>query len=142
LGTLGLPSLVTRIATRGVPLTVLAAHPPPPKSAALAAERNLQLSRLAVMARGAPEPVVLCADLNVTPWTPFFGDLVRDSGLVDARRGRGIQPTWPTSLPPLGRIPIDHCLVSPDLGVRDFRYGPGIGSDHLPVLLTVAVPTG
>ena len=135
-----LPALLTRVTTRGVPVTFLTAHPPPPKSAEMAAERNRELAQLAILARAAPEPLVLCADLNVTPWTPYFGDLVRDSGLLDTRRGHGIQPTWPTSLPVLGRIPIDHCLVSPQLGVRDFRPGPGIGSDHLPLLLTLAVP--
>lgn len=140
IGTEELPAILARVTTRGKPLSVLTAHPPPPKEAAMAAERNQQLGLLAQMAREAPPPAVLCGDLNVTPWTPYFVDVLRESGLLDARRGRGIQPTWPSFLPALARIPIDHCLVSPDLGVRDFRYGRDIGSDHRPVLLTVAVP--
>jgi endonuclease/exonuclease/phosphatase (EEP) superfamily protein YafD len=57
--------------------------------------------------------------------------------LRDTRAGFGIQASWPTQIPPLG-IPLDHCLVSPELVVLDRRLGPAVGSDHRPVILELA----
>ncbi len=64
-----------------------------------------------------------------TPWSPHFRRLLRDSELRDVARGRGLSPTWyPTPLP-LG-IPIDHVLVSDEIGVAQREVGPDLGSDH------------
>jgi endonuclease/exonuclease/phosphatase (EEP) superfamily protein YafD len=41
---------------------------------------------------------------------------------------------------PLGRIPLDHCLVSSGLDVLDKRLGPQVGSDHLPVVIELQIP--
>jgi endonuclease/exonuclease/phosphatase (EEP) superfamily protein YafD len=40
---------------------------------------------------------------------------------------------------PVLRIPIDHCLVSSELVVLEHTVGPDIGSDHYPLLVTLAV---
>jgi endonuclease/exonuclease/phosphatase (EEP) superfamily protein YafD len=77
----------------------------------------------------------MVGDFNVTPWSPLFADLLRDSGLADSCRGFGWQPTWPTRLPAMFRIPIDHCLHGAGVAIVDRRVGPEIGSDHLPLLL-------
>jgi len=36
------------------------------------------------------------------------------------------------------RVPIDHCLVSSELAVVNHEVGPDLGSDHFPVLVTLA----
>jgi endonuclease/exonuclease/phosphatase (EEP) superfamily protein YafD len=41
-------------------------------------------------------------------------------------------------MPPAG-IQIDHALVSPGVQVRNFRRGPRVGSDHLPVVVDLAL---
>lgn len=69
----------------------------------------------------------------------FFRRLLARSGLIDTLRGRGYQPTWPGHFVPLW-IPLDHCLVSPDLTVLDRRVGPHVGSDHRPVIVDLAFP--
>jgi len=58
--------------------------------------------------------------------------------LKDSSLGWGIQPTWPAMFLPL-RIPIDHCLVSPDLKIVRRKIGRDIGSDHLPLLVDLGL---
>jgi endonuclease/exonuclease/phosphatase (EEP) superfamily protein YafD len=140
LGAGGNPAVKTRLDVPGAPFTLVAGHPPPPTSGANAAERNRQLEALARLARDQTGPVALCADLNVTNWSPYFGDVLSLGRLVDGRRGFGIQPTWSPGLPRLFALPVDHCLTTADLAVRSVRFGPSIGSDHRPLLVDLAVP--
>lgn len=118
-------------------LSFLGVHPLPPVKSGTAAFRNGQLREIAALARSVPAPRVLLGDLNVTPWSPHFRDLLTDSGLRDARQGFGIQPSWPEFSGVVGflQIPIDHTLVSDDVEVVARRLGPNVGSDHRPVEL-------
>lgn len=50
-------------------------------------------------------------------------------GLVNSLRCRGLQPSWPAALGPLG-IPIDHLLHGPELATVGRERGPAFGSDH------------
>ena len=94
----------------------------------------------AELMRETPGPKVLLGDLNVTPWSPYFQDLVEGSGLRDVRVGSGLWTTWPMPLPSFLRIPIDHCLTSDDVAVREFTTVGGTGSDHRAILVDVSVP--
>ncbi|OLT62485.1 endonuclease/exonuclease/phosphatase family protein [Moorena bouillonii] len=87
------------------------------------------------------KPVVLIGDLNVTMWSPYYKRLIESSGLRDARAGFGILPTLSQFSPanPWLSIPVDHCLVSPDVKVIKMRTGPDLGSDHLPVITDIAL---
>ena len=58
--------------------------------------------------------------------------LAGTTGLCDTRAS--YQGSYPTSSA-LVRIPIDHVLVSCDVGVHDREIGPDVGSDHLPVVV-------
>ena len=121
------------------PLRVIAAHPPPPLSGYRARVRNDYLSLCAAWAAEPGPPVLLMGDLNLTPWSPYFSRLLQDGRLVDTR-GRGFHTSWPAGAPWPLRIPIDHVLVSPELRVVSRGVGGGVGSDHLPVLVTLERP--
>lgn len=107
------------------------ASPPGPHQAA---RRNTQLRRLAARVAAADPalPRIVAGDFNTTPYSPYFQDLLRDTGLKDARQPFGLHVTWPASPVPVW-IPIDHCLVSGPLRVTRVGTGPRIGSDHLPL---------
>jgi endonuclease/exonuclease/phosphatase (EEP) superfamily protein YafD len=84
---------------------------------------------------------MLMGDLNTTMWSPYFHELETQAGLRNARDGFGILPTWPQKGQwPMFRIPLDHCLVSPEIRVEAFRVGSNIGSDHLPIIVDVTIP--
>lgn len=131
-GPAGVPTLVVRFELDGRDLTVIGTHPPPPKSAREARQREAQTREIAHFAAQQAGQVLLCGDLNLTSWSPNFRDILRISGLRDSRVGFGVQPSWPTTNP-LMMVPIDHILVSTGIGVNRRWVGPKIGSDHRPV---------
>lgn len=132
------PSIVARIDVPGGTLAVIGTHPRSPSSSRQARRRDLQLASIATYVHERAQTTVVLGDLNTTPWGHAFRALVRDSGLRDSSRGFGIQWSWPVSFWPLG-IPIDHALVSDDVDVLDRRMGPSIGSDHLPLVVDIAL---
>lgn len=138
LGGVQRPSVRAQLEFKGVPLTVIATHPYPPRKARLARLRQAHLNDLSRLVRKQSGAVLVLGDLNCTPWSPLFRDLLRKAGLRDSRRGFGVQATWPTWLPPM-QIPIDHCLVSSEIAVDGRRVGPDLGSDHLPVVVDLSL---
>lgn len=132
-------AILARVNVDGVPLTVLALHPPTPMRSDKFSSRNEQFARAAAIMRETRGSKLLIGDLNTTMWSPYFMDLVRDAGLRDARRGFGISPSWPVPLPPPFQIPIDHCLVSEEMSVEAIRTGGRTGSDHRPLIVDVSL---
>lgn len=139
LGERRLPSLFAKAKLpSGHELSLLATHPLPPAGSA-ARLRNQQLVAVADFISSIMGPKVLCGDLNVTPWSPHWYDLLDRSGLRDSRPGFGNQPTWPRKVPRMARIPIDHALVSEEVSVVKRKIGKNIGSDHFPVIVDLKV---
>ena len=134
LGPAEVPTVIAELVTPSGKLTVIGTHPLPPADGVRTGLRNAQLEQIPALVREAGSPVVLLGDLNTTPWSAVFGNLLKASNLRDSSRGRGVQPTWPAQLP-LSWIPIDHFLHSPELQVISKRTGPAVGSDHLPLLV-------
>ncbi|KAA3608080.1 MAG: hypothetical protein DWQ01_13470 [Planctomycetota bacterium] len=111
---------------------VIASHPPPPMSSSHAARRNLHLEAFAKLGR-QHNPSLLLGDLNVTPWSPHFRDLLAEGGWRQARNGFGLTPTWSPRRFPWPLLPIDHVLYRGPWKVLDFRVGPKNRSDHRPI---------
>jgi endonuclease/exonuclease/phosphatase (EEP) superfamily protein YafD len=141
-GDAGVPSVYAELEVDGRPVFFMGTHPISPASPGNSRYRDTQLGEIpAFLKKATSSPIVLLGDLNVTPWYRAFRTLVRESGLKDTAKGRGVQCSWP-AFPHMFhmRIPLDHCLVSPEIGVVDRRLGPGIGSDHFPLIVDLAVP--
>ena len=138
IGSSDIPSVIVRLEFHGRPLTVIGTHPRSPKSRRTSLARDQQLAEIARHAALHEGELMVIGDLNTSPWSPVFRDLLRASGLRDGRAGHGLQPTWPSLFPPLW-IPIDHCLVSRGLTVQRFRRGPYVGSDHFPIIADLHV---
>jgi endonuclease/exonuclease/phosphatase (EEP) superfamily protein YafD len=131
------PLLTATVATPFGPLRLALLHPEVP-STSTDARTHLALVRVAVeAATGAAGAGAVLGDLNTTPWSARFDELL-GSGLEDTREGYGLQASWPSFLPGALRIPIDHVLVTPGLAAVDREVGPDVGSDHLPVWIELA----
>lgn len=133
-----LPSVAVTVEAEGGRFFLLGTHPLPPGSPGSARARNAQFRQIAALVRAQTVPVVVLGDLNTTPWSPFFADLLRESGLRASLPGRGLRGSWPAWLP-VGKILLDHCLVSPGVAVREHRLGPRVSGDHLPVMIELQV---
>jgi endonuclease/exonuclease/phosphatase (EEP) superfamily protein YafD len=114
-------------------IQVVAAHPVSPDSPAGMHDRDRMLVSLG---EGLDEvsPFLVMGDFNATPWASVFA---RTPG------SRAGDPRWESTFPagqPFIGIPIDHITFGGGLALVDHRVGPEIGSDHLPVLATFALP--
>jgi endonuclease/exonuclease/phosphatase (EEP) superfamily protein YafD len=116
-------------------MTIIGAHPFPPNSATHTASRDFQLRSVAELAAGIEGPLIVTGDLNTTPWSAAFQPL--NEALLNSMNGFGWQPTYPAGAGLL-MLPIDHLLHSGHLTTVDRSTGPDLGSDHLPLIVTVA----
>jgi endonuclease/exonuclease/phosphatase (EEP) superfamily protein YafD len=132
------PSVLAELKTPDGLLTVLGTHLPPPPTRSRAHRRNRQLAAMpGVLPKAGP--VVLLGDLNITPFSAYFGRLLEASRLRDSSRGHGYQPTWPVHRP-MFLIPIDHFFHSPDIRIVARQIGPDVGSDHYPLIVDFNLP--
>ena len=96
-----------------------------------------ELGRLAA----AAGDTLLLGDLNATPWSPHYRELLDTGGFAESRRGFGLLPSWgPRSKFPLG-LPIDHILGNGRVVVTELALMPWTASDHRPLRATVLVDT-
>jgi endonuclease/exonuclease/phosphatase (EEP) superfamily protein YafD len=126
----------------GGDVQLLGVHLVSPTLPGRAEKRNRQLVALASRL-GPPRamidgraPRLLIGDMNITPFSPYFRDLLAQTGLKDRRGASGLVGTWPTWVMPL-QIPIDHCIADPDLDVSRIARGSIVGSDHYPLEITL-----
>lgn len=131
-------SLTANITFENQVISLIATHLSTPKTATSFQQRNRHLEAMGYYVARVKNPVVVLGDLNTTMWSPYYQSFIQTSKLYNARRGFGILPTWPTYLPLL-YIPIDHCLLTSDIKVKNIRVGKNIGSDHLPLITDIAI---
>jgi len=134
------PAIRAVVQTPHGDLGVLAVHTPRPGDRRNTMQRDQALAAIGSAIAPLPAARLVIGDLNVTRWSAPFQDLLFAAQLHDTADGAGWQPTWPTDVPSLLRIPIDQALVSSGIGVTHRRVGPYIGSDHLPLVVDLVLP--
>lgn len=112
-------------------------HPLPPVSKVDSESRNGQLL-LTAGKLDKSRSRIMVGDFNLTPWSPWFREILKRGELRDAAVGYGVQPTWFAFPTWLGAVMIDHVLVSSDLIVENYQIGDAVGSDHRSVVVDVA----
>lgn len=111
----------------------VALHVPSPiKEGAEGARRKAMAA--AADAVGAHEGArVLAGDLNCTPFSERFKEVLAAGRLRDSALGYGLSGTW--SPFPLVGLPLDHVLISDHWQVIERRVGDFHGSDHRSLLV-------
>jgi endonuclease/exonuclease/phosphatase (EEP) superfamily protein YafD len=133
------PAIQATLLLGGRRIQLLGIHPPPPVSARHTALRDAVLRRAKQWSKEQTDPHIVIGDLNTTPWSYAFSILTGDGELISTQNGWGNQGTWPTRLPMPLLLPIDHCLTSGEWVCLDRWIGPPTGSDHLPLLVILAL---
>jgi endonuclease/exonuclease/phosphatase (EEP) superfamily protein YafD len=142
-------SVLADLEIEGQTISLIATHPTTPIKPKVFTSRNIQLEAIAKYIQTLKHPVIMAGDLNITMWSPYYRQFIRNTGLRNTREGFGILPTWPTNkaqsrlvarIANLVAIPIDHCLVSPAIAVQNIRTGPNVDSDHLPLITDLLIP--
>ncbi len=146
--------LLARLDTPGESMTIIVAHPLPPRPQLRGIVADPETGgHIDGIIRLAMEgtPAVVMGDFNMTMRNPMY-DRLRDAGLVDAffTSGRGRGWTFPVRpgkmrsinhrmhwvpLPAFTRI--DYIWHTPGLRALNSWVGPNAGSDHLPLLAEI-----
>jgi len=139
-------TLTTVTLPDGQTLRLYETHTLPPISSQYSSIRNNELMQLAdIISADTEANKVFLGDFNITPYSAWFRDVESRSGLTSAMRGLGLRGfgkgTWPSFLPALFRIPIDHLFVSKNIVIIKRDTGANLGSDHLPVLTVIKLPS-
>ncbi len=133
-----IPSIYTEFQLRsGQWIKLYCLHPTPPspteENASTARDAELGMVGMRIKDLGN-ENTVVAGDLNDVAWSHSTRLFQRLSGLLDARRGRGLFASFHADYK-LARWPLDHVFHSDEFQVVWLRRMPHIGSDHFPMAI-------
>ncbi len=106
----------------------------PKKYAGLKAE----IAGLAKLAEETKEPLLIVGDFNDTTVSAFFQGLFK-AGLKDTRTRFQRAVSWPLFLPRFLGLCLDHALIKNGAHVVNREFGTRTGSDHLPIIVDIAI---
>ncbi len=119
-------------------VAVYGIHPPSPSKPWRSVARNEFMQIAGERIADEDLPVVVAGDFNATPWSEAFRLLTGPADLRNSQEGFGYAGTWPATLWPVLRIPIDHLVYKGDLTVVEREVGPVLNADHRPLRVVVA----
>lgn len=139
-----IPSVAATLTFNDHKVHLLATHTLPPIGRYGFSHRNKHLQMIGsyikeYRVKHPGVPVVVMGDLNLTPWSPVFDELLQRSQLQRAVTGNRVIPTWyryPAF--PFGLV-LDHVLISDELRCVAHRVGADVGSDHRFVTAELAI---
>lgn len=147
-GHFGIPVIDCTINLQNQKIKIIGIHTTPPSNQEYFINRDEMLSELANFIKNNKMQTIVIGDLNMTMYSPSFKKFIKNSQLLNPRTKFGINPTWsPKSREINGvtfdkffkfaMIPIDQVLHTSNIKVNSFKTGKSIGSDHLPVLVSI-----
>ena len=119
------------------PFRLMAVHltRPWPLDGRVHAQRD-QTKRLARRIHaGEDQRLVIVGDFNATAASAILRRFGKEAGVTNAPARLG---TWPTPMPGQLSVAIDNAFVGSKMTVLARRVGPANGSDHRPIVVTVA----
>lgn len=127
-----MPGMCMVVKTPHGDVTMYGSHSQTPITGKLHAQRNAELLEMAkIVGNDNSQNIVFLGDWNITPFSPYFRDIVKFSKLHNLYTNGWPPLTWPAYLLlPFLKIPIDHILFSKNMKLADLRTGPTLGSDH------------
>ena len=132
--------LVTSLQVEQTRLKLIAAHPIAPVNPKFFNRRNGLLKEVTTyLLQQQKTLTIFLGDMNLTPWSPYYAQLILNTGLHNTRLGFGIEPSWiepatyihyPDWITTLVKSPIDHIFVSKSIKVSDCQTKKAANSDH------------
>jgi endonuclease/exonuclease/phosphatase (EEP) superfamily protein YafD len=124
------------------PIIIYSFHTQVPLGPTYSSHRNGTLRGLANAVKNEKSELVIASgDWNITPYSPYFGDFLKTSGLNYQNYRLLPETTWASHfLFPFLKIPIDHVLYNDRLTLTDIKRGPAMGSDHHSLIASFNVP--
>ncbi|MCP4940500.1 MAG: endonuclease/exonuclease/phosphatase family protein [Planctomycetaceae bacterium] len=135
---LGYPTIIATVSVHDRQVTMISSHPTIPLGRQYYDWRNEHLDHIVDLVTQTRGKLILIGDFNTSIWDAHLRQLEDSTGLKNVRKGFGVLPTWPAFMP-FAMIPIDHALVSEDISVTAVETGRRIGSDHLPLIVTLSL---
>lgn len=138
-------ALITFLKVNQKIVEVISVHPSVPVKPGAFKQRNAFLAELGTyllqsqQTQSLKTPRILLGDFNLTPWSPYYSELLQSTDLHNTRFGFGIEPSWiepathvhhPNWITALVKIPIDHIFVTSDFKVSDCQTRQAANSDH------------
>jgi len=122
-------------------ISLYSAHPVPPMSYKFQIQRNNDIDFMAELIKNDDSKnIIFMGDFNITPYSPFFKDMIKETKLKNEYTSILPPPTWTTQFYNyIFQIPIDHILHKGNLELADKHRGPAMGSDHYPLIATFAL---
>lgn len=150
LGHFDIPSITCIINVKNRKVRLIGIHTTPPKNQDYFINRNEMLSELSDAINKDKTPTVVIGDLNTTMYSPTYKKLIRTSKLMNPRKMFGINPSWSPKCRAVNGIsierflkfmiiPIDQVLYTQGIKINHFKVGKSIGSDHLPIEVSLII---
>lgn len=122
-------------------ISLYAIHPPPPVSALYENQRNEDLKSISEkITVDKSDNIIMAGDWNITPYSPYFKELLKETHMRNEYTSLLPTRTWPTkSALILWQIPIDHILSKGKVVLIDKYPGLISDSDHFPLVAKFSI---